>query len=363
MKNKEINIRDPFVLVHDGHYYLYGTRAKTCWGKADGFDCYVGTDLENWEGPFEVFHRPEGFWADKNYWAPEVHFYEGAFYMFATFNSEAIERKGTMILKADNPLGPFVLHSEGKITPDEWNCLDGTLYVSPKGIPYMVFCHEWQDIGDGAVCCVELTKDLKRPAGDVRTLFTASQGRPWVRKIVHDRFPGDNYVTDGPFLYRLKGGELLMLWSSFGEHGYVEAISRSDNNDITGNWVPDEELLFERDGGHGMLFATLMVNSCSPSILPMKRRWNGLLFMRWKKETGSLRSKRFLRRRKINSLTCKVKGSGEPDPFKKGRCLSDRISPAVRQRPFILNYVFVTTGTQPQTSADNCRFPFPGFPA
>lgn len=73
MKNKEINIRDPFVLVHDGHYYLYGTRAKTCWGKADGFDCYVGTDLENWEGPFEVFHRPEGFWADKNYWAPEVH--------------------------------------------------------------------------------------------------------------------------------------------------------------------------------------------------------------------------------------------------------------------------------------------------
>ena len=85
--------------------------------------------LENWEGPFEVFHRPEGFWADKNYWAPEVHFYEGTFYMFATFNSEAIERKGTMILKADNPLGPFVLHSEGKITPDEWNCLDGTLYV------------------------------------------------------------------------------------------------------------------------------------------------------------------------------------------------------------------------------------------
>lgn len=102
--------------------------------------------------------------------------------MFATFNSEAVEKKGPMILKADNPLGPFVLHSEGKITPDAWNCLDGTLYVSPEGIPYMVFCHEWQDIGDGAVCCVELTKDLKRPAGDVRTLFTASQGRPWYVK-------------------------------------------------------------------------------------------------------------------------------------------------------------------------------------
>lgn len=66
-----------------------------------------------------------------------------------------------------------------------------------------------------------------------------------------------------------------MLWSSFGEHGYVEAISRSDNNDITGNWVPDEELLFERDGGHGMLFATLdgklMLTLHSPNETPLER--------------------------------------------------------------------------------------------
>lgn len=30
MKRTEINIRDPFVLVHEGKYYLYGTRGATC---------------------------------------------------------------------------------------------------------------------------------------------------------------------------------------------------------------------------------------------------------------------------------------------------------------------------------------------
>ena len=46
MKNNEIVLRDPFVLVENGKYYLYGTRSLTCWGEADGFDAYVGTDLE-----------------------------------------------------------------------------------------------------------------------------------------------------------------------------------------------------------------------------------------------------------------------------------------------------------------------------
>ena len=29
MKKEEINIRDPYVLVHDNKYYMYGTRAAT----------------------------------------------------------------------------------------------------------------------------------------------------------------------------------------------------------------------------------------------------------------------------------------------------------------------------------------------
>lgn len=256
MKLEEINVRDPFILPENGVYYLYGTRAKTCWGLADGFDGYKSTDLVNWEGPFEVFHKPEDFWADKNYWAPEVHKYKGAFYMFATFNSEALNKKGTMILRSEDPLGPYRVHSEGKITPEEWNCLDGTFYLSPDGKPYMIFSHEWVDIGDGEICAVELSEDLNRPIGKPVTLFRASAAKPWIRALSNRQWDGPIYVTDGPFMHRLPDGELIMLWASMGEGGYVEAIARSDNGDITGNWSVDEKPLFDKDGGHGMLFET-----------------------------------------------------------------------------------------------------------
>ena len=33
MKTNEINIRDPFVLTHNGKYYMYGTRGSECWAE------------------------------------------------------------------------------------------------------------------------------------------------------------------------------------------------------------------------------------------------------------------------------------------------------------------------------------------
>lgn len=66
MKKEDIFLRDPFVLVQGDKYYLYGTRSETAFvGEAYGFDVYTSTDLENWDGPFEVFHRPENFFSKK----------------------------------------------------------------------------------------------------------------------------------------------------------------------------------------------------------------------------------------------------------------------------------------------------------
>ena len=172
MKREEINIRDPFVLTRNGQYYLYGTRGATCWGPADGFDVYVSRDLENWDGPFECFHNDGTFWADRNYWAPEVHEYHGKLYMLASFKREDLCR-GTAILTADDPLGPFVPHSDGRVTPSNWECLDGTLYVSPDDKPYLVFAHEWVQVGDGEICAMPLSDDLSRAIGEPKLLFHA----------------------------------------------------------------------------------------------------------------------------------------------------------------------------------------------
>ncbi len=253
MKRTDINIRDPFVLVHEGAYYLYGTRGATCWGPADGFDVYVSRDLEEWDGPFVCFHNDGSFWADRNYWAPEVYCYGDAFYMFASFKHPSV-RRGTAVLKADSPLGPFRPHSDGCVTPKDWECLDGTLYVSRDGTPWMVFCHEWVQAGDGEVDAIPLTKDLRAAAGEPRLLFHASDAS-WCQ-VKHHSSGVSGCVTDGPFLWRTADGTLLCLWASFSEGGYTQGVAVSDNGDIDGHFTQVEPLFMD-DGGHGMVFRAL----------------------------------------------------------------------------------------------------------
>ena len=278
MKTADIHIRDPFVLVHGGKYYLYGTSCDKNRDGAVGFDAYVGDDLENWDGPVEVFRAPADFWATRDFWAPEVHAYKGSFYMFATFKSDDRHR-GTQVLKASSPLGPFLPHSAGPVTPEDWECLDGTLYVDRAGRPYMVFCHEWTQVGNGEMCVSPLSDDLSRFTAPPRVLFRAHdfdfirdvrESNPHTPSYGHEAC----YITDGPFLHRCENGDLLMLWSSFGEDGYLQSVLRSESGEIDGPWRPSS-LLFTRDGGHGMLFrgldGKLRLSLHRPNTGPLER--------------------------------------------------------------------------------------------
>ena len=285
MKRNEINIRDPFVLVHEGMYYLYGTRAETCWGEADGFDVYTSRDLEDWSGPHECFYNDGAFWATHNYWAPEVYSYRGAYYMFASFKREGVCR-GTAILRAESPLGPFVPWSDGCVTPRDWECLDGTLYVNRQGQPFMVFCHEWVQVSDGEVCAMPLTEDLRAPAGEPRVLFHGSDA-PWSRLVRH--FSGrDGYVTDGPFLWRTGDGTLLCLWASFSDEGYTEGVAVSGNGEIDGVFTQAEPL-FRKDGGHGMVFRDLEGSLRMTLHSPNKHLLERPCFYRLTEEAGRLK--------------------------------------------------------------------------
>ena len=141
MNRQEIQIRDPFVYVEAGKYYLYGSTDRDIWrGEGQGFCCYVSKDLEQFEPKGNVFDKPRGYWGKMNFWAPEMHVYQGKYFLFASFKAEGVCR-GTAVLKADSPLGPFRPWSERALTPTDWECLDGTLYVE-NNIPYLVFCHE-----------------------------------------------------------------------------------------------------------------------------------------------------------------------------------------------------------------------------
>ncbi|MEU8148751.1 family 43 glycosylhydrolase [Nonomuraea sp. NPDC048901] len=149
---------------------------------------------------------------------------------------------------ADTPEGPFAPWSDGAITPREWQCLDGTFFVDDAGDPWLVYCQEWTQIRDGAIWAQRLASDLRRSAGTPVFLFNASEA-PWAKPLDHSA----TYVTDGPFLFRLTSGHLLMLWSSFGEQGYAMGIAHSSSGQVTGPWTQEEQALWSADGGHGMI--------------------------------------------------------------------------------------------------------------
>jgi arabinan endo-1,5-alpha-L-arabinosidase len=287
-------MRDPFVLVvpQDARYFLFGTTDEDCWkGPGAGFNAYSSADLENWEGPIPAFRPPKDFWGQKNFWAPEAHAYRGSYYLFASFFA-AGRRRGTQILKAQRPEGPYLEHSDGPVTPEDWECLDGSFFMDEEGKPWMVFCHEWVQVKDGQVCAIPLSEDLRERIGDPVTLFRASEA-PWTRQIT--RLDGstdpDWRVTDGPFLFRASDGGLLLLWSSFSDSGYAIGAARSAKGRLAGPWEQSREPLMDKDSGHGMVFRSLagelLLTLHAPNKTPLERpifvpieEWKGWLRLR-----------------------------------------------------------------------------------
>ncbi len=254
MKRSDIQIRDPFVLPlpHEGRYLLFGSTDPNIWnGPGLGFNCFESRDLEDWQGPIAAFRPPPGFWSNTQFWAPECHPWQGRYYLFASFALDGKQR-GTQILVSERPEGPYAVHSEGPVTPRDWECLDGTLFVDGEGRPWMVFCHEWVQVEDGEMCAMPLSDDLRSPAGDPRLLFRASEAA-WAKPF-ESRGRSHNRVTDGPFLHRLPSGKLLMLWSTTGYEGYAMGYALSESGSILGPWVQSPAPVYGKDGGHGMLF-------------------------------------------------------------------------------------------------------------
>lgn len=264
-KTEDVYIRDPCILVYGNKYFMYGTGAAT---KA-GYGCYVSEDLENWAGPVNVFEADsaENFDGIDNYWAPECYYYNGSFYIFATYKSGTTGHRGVSIMKSESPLGPFYEITDGHITPKEWDAIDGTLYVDKNGEPWMIFVHEWTSMPDGVgdMSYAKLSEDLTHFTSEPVRMFKANEP-----------FWTFNNVTDGPCPYRTKDGSLIMLWSNnIPTSGYSVGIARSTTGEIDGKWKHDLTPLYTEgayhplDGGHGMIFETpdgrLMLSIHSPN--------------------------------------------------------------------------------------------------
>jgi arabinan endo-1,5-alpha-L-arabinosidase len=238
-------------------YYMVGPGWR-------GVRLYTSKDLVNWYGPKLIYDAPKDIWGDipiVSIWAPELHEYKGKYYLFLTFdtNNKLQEQwrewyprvtRGSQVLVSDSITGPFKPFQNHATLPVDMMTLDGTLWIE-DGIPYMVFCHEWVQITNGAICYVKLKDDLSETVGEPVTLFHGSEAS-WSKS---DKKLGNN-VTDGCFLYKGKTGKLYMLWASGGVGGYTEGISISESGKLAGPWTQQTEPLYGQDGGHAMVFTS-----------------------------------------------------------------------------------------------------------
>ena len=272
LKREDIRIRDPYILTDKEHgcYYMYGTTAllEGSLATTASFSVFKTRDLENFEEPKVIFAGSDAFWADRDFWAPEVHVFNGKYYLFGSCKRDGLCR-GTQIFVCDTPDGTFTPLSEEPVTPRHWECLDGTFWQE-NGTPYMIFCHEWLQVKDGEICAMPLTADLSAPAGDPVMLFHASDN-PDVTAL-GSKHP-DCYVTDGPFLFR-EGDKLKMIWSSFHRGRYLVLEAESESGSVLGPWrhLPPR---FDFDGGHAMLFkkldGTQMISLHAPNKANLER--------------------------------------------------------------------------------------------
>ena len=127
-QEKLVPLGDPFIMLHKGKYYAYGTNA------ADGIQVYTSNDLMEWSLEPDLALKSADSWGGKWFWAPEVYYIKEKkkFFMYYSANEHIC------VASADSPLGPFIQEKKAPMLPNE-KAIDNSLFIDSDGKPYLYF--------------------------------------------------------------------------------------------------------------------------------------------------------------------------------------------------------------------------------
>ncbi|MEA4917858.1 glycoside hydrolase family 43 protein [Proteiniphilum sp.] len=226
-----VALGDPFVYKHNGTYYMTGTSNPD-----SGFDYYTSNDLATWEYKGALFRPSENHFGKGFFWAPEVKFYQGKF--FLTYSS--LDKKSGLLLSAlavsDKPEGPFrELYAPwfniGK------SAIDCHIFVDDDQdqTSYLFFSQNGAEEGYsyGKNYVVRLTKDLSKFEGEPVLVGEASQ--EW-EKVNY----ATNRCNEGVFVLK-HDGNYYMTYSanhtSYSHYGVGTARAKHP----LGPWIKDKD--------------------------------------------------------------------------------------------------------------------------
>ena len=227
-------LADPFIMLYEGVYYAYGTHSE------DGIEVYTSDDLNGWkEVPGLALHKDNSI-GDKWFWAPEVYYVNGKFYMYYTAEEHMCAAT------SDSPLGPFIQEVKKPMLEGE-KTIDNSLFIDDDGTPYLFF----DRFNDGLnIWVAELEEDLitiKKQTLHPCIHVSQEWEKVWPR------------VNEGAFVTK-HNGMYYMTYSANSYESPFYGVGCATATSIMGEWTkyPDNPLL-QKPGnlvgvGHSALF-------------------------------------------------------------------------------------------------------------
>jgi GH43 family beta-xylosidase len=189
---------DPFVLKCRGEYWAYCTGFQ-----ADGrcFGVLRSRDLVHWreEAAGALAPLPGGF---SCYWAPEVVYDDGLFYLYYSVGDEATMR--IRVAVSDRPQGPF--EDSGRVLTSEPFAIDAHVFVDQDGSRHLFYATDFLErshVGTGTV----RDRMLDPFTLEGRPTPVALPRHDW--HVYHPNRPEKGFVrwhtVEGPFVLERKG--------------------------------------------------------------------------------------------------------------------------------------------------------------
>lgn len=231
---EKVQFGDPFILLHEGTYYAYGTNAH------DGIEVYTSEDLKYWKKQKQLALHKDNSYGEKWFWASEVYFVNGKFYMY--YSAE----EHICVATADSPFGPFKQSKKEPMLANK--AIDNSLFIDDDGKSYLLYVNF--DNPGLSTWIAELEEDLVTIKQETkRKIIETSQD--WER--VHPS------VNEGPYILKHKG-KYYMTYSgnSYESQFYGVGLAKSDS--LLGKWTKyDKNPIFQKPGnlvgvGHSAMF-------------------------------------------------------------------------------------------------------------
>lgn len=262
----DVPFGDPYVICgDDGVFYMYGTSGE------DGFRAYSSTDMVNWTDRGLVYEKSEESWGVDCFWAPEVYFRNGKYYIVYSSNwkenpNNELEIFRIGIAESDSPVGPFKDMKDAPLWDPGYPVIDGNLLFDEDGRVYMYYsrcCYKhsvesevsqwakdeglYSEIEESWVYVVELEKDLSgvisEPICVLRPPVSMSDEQSeWESRSVTSREVNRRW-TEGSYIIKEDGVYYIMYSANFygGANyavGYATAtnplgpFTKADNNPV-----------------------------------------------------------------------------------------------------------------------------------